>query len=110
MDMFWATKEAAVDSPASQNEVRSFRSYGYRILCVLDGDRLRQNDGRREQSPGTELTIRPISQLCGAASCLKRVFISRHPSQTRHLPKISLLLQSDNVAASAKRFCHHNAL
>lgn len=49
MDMFWATKEAAVDSTASQNEVRSFRSYRYRILCVIDGDRLRQNDRRREQ-------------------------------------------------------------
>ena len=64
--MFWATKEAGEGSPAIQDEVRSFRSYRYRTFCALDGDRLRQNDGRREQEPVLVLTIRPISHLCGA--------------------------------------------
>jgi hypothetical protein len=87
--MFWATKEAAVYSPASQIEVRSFRSYEYRIICVLDGARLRQNDEAGAKSPVLELTIRPISHLCGAASCQNRV-VHRLSRESKGFHKIVL--------------------
>jgi hypothetical protein len=43
-------------------------------------------------------TLQPLKMTSGL------LFFQKFAAQ------IYLLLQSDNVAASAKRFCHHNAL